>query len=136
MTKAIPHISKYMSMVPHSIGRDQSLEHAHEIMRKHDIRHLPVLEGGTLVGLVSQRDLHLIETLRDVDPTKVTVEEAMTSAVYCVAPETPLDEVTATMAERKLGCAVVMQNHHVVGIFTVVDACHALAELLRGRLGK
>ncbi len=134
MSKAIPHVSKYMSTVPHSVGRDQTLQRAHEIMRKHDIRHLPVLDGGTLAGLISQRDLHLIETLRDVNPEEVLVEEAMTSEVYCVSPETPLDEVATNLAERKLGCAVVMQKHHLVGMFTTVDACHALARLLHGRL--
>jgi acetoin utilization protein AcuB len=134
MTKAIPHIQKYMTTSPHSIGRDQTLSHAHTVMRKHSIRHLPVLDGGVLVGLLSLRDAHLIETLKDVDPDEVTVEDAMTSVVYQVSPEAPLDEVAATMAEHKYGCAVVMQNHHVVGVFTTVDVCRALAELLRGRL--
>lgn len=134
MSKAIPHIKKYMTTSPHSIGRDQTLAHAHTVMRKYSIRHLPVLEGGVLVGLLSLRDAHLIETLKDVDPNEVKVEEAMSTVVYQVSPEAPLDEVAATMAEHKYGCAVVMQNHHVVGVFTTVDVCRALAELLQGRL--
>lgn len=60
----------------------------------------------------------------------------MTTSVYVVSRETPLDEVAATMAERKLGCAVVMQREHVVGILTTVDICNALAALLQGRLPK
>lgn len=134
MSKAIPHIKKYMTTSPHSIGRDQTLSHAHTVMRKYSIRHLPVLEGGVLVGLLSLRDAHLIETLKDVDPNEVKVEEAMSTVVYQVSPEAPLDEVAAAMAEHKYGCAVVMQNHHVVGVFTTVDVCRALAELLQGRL--
>ena len=134
MTKPIPKIQKYMTTSPHSIGREQTLAHAHKVMRQHSIRHLPVLDGGVLVGLLSLRDAHLIETLKDVDPNQVTVEDAMTTEVYQVSPEAPLDEVAATMAEHKYGCAVVQQNHHVVGVFTTVDVCRALAELLRSRL--
>lgn len=134
MSKAIPQIQKYMTTSPHSIGREQTLARAHAVMRQHAIRHLPVLEGGSLVGLLSLRDAHLIETLKDVDANTVTVEDAMTSVVYAVNPDAPLDEVAATMAEHKYGCAVVMQNAHVVGVFTTVDACLALAELLRTRL--
>ena len=136
MSKPIPSIQKYMTTSPHSIGRDQTLAVAHSIMAKYGIRHLPVLEGGTLLGVVSQRDLQMLETLKDVDPLIISVEEAMSGAVYAVSPEAPLDEVAATMAEKKFGCAVVMQNHHVVGMFTTVDACRALAELLHGRLAK
>ena len=134
MSKAIPQIQKFMTTSPHSIGREQTLARAHAVMRQHAIRHLPVLEGGTLVGLLSLRDAHLIETLKDVDPNTVTVEEAMTSSVYVVHPDAPLDEVAASMAEHKYGCAVVMQNQHVVGVFTTVDACRALTELLHTRL--
>ncbi len=136
MTKPIPTVAKYMSTQPHSIGRDQPMNVAHKMMREHKIRHLPVLTGGRLVGLLSDRDLNLIEALRDVDPGKVLVEEAMTSDPYAVSPETPLDSVVGTMAEHKYGCAVVMQNDKLVGIFTTVDACRAFAELLHGRLAK
>lgn len=136
MTKPIPTIQKYMTTSPHAIGRDQPLTLAHKTMKQHDIRHLPVLDGGVLVGMVTSRDVALIETLRDVDPAKVTVEEAMSTTIYSVKPETPLDEVVSTMASQKYGSAVVMQNNHVVGIFTTVDACRSLAELLHSRLAK
>ena len=54
--------------------------------------------------------------------------------VYSVSPETPLDEVVATMGSKKYGSAVVVQNGKVVGIFTTVDLCRAFAELLHTRL--
>ncbi|HKO93579.1 MAG TPA: CBS domain-containing protein [Polyangiaceae bacterium] len=136
MSKAIPTIAKYMTTTPHTIGSDQTIAKAAEIMSEHRIRHLPVLRGGQLLGVLSDRDVKLIETFRDVDARKTSVDEAMTERPYTVAPETPLDEVVGTMADKKFGSAVVVQNHKVVGIFTTVDACQALHELLQTRLTK
>ena len=108
------------------------MSQAHQLMREHRIRHLPVLEAGKLVGIVSERDLHLVETLPDCNPAEVTVEEAMIPDVYAVMPEDPVDEVVQTMADRKYGATVVM-NHHggIDGIFTTVDALQVLVDVLR-----
>jgi len=122
--------------IPHTVRADLPLADAAKLMREHHIRHLPVLQGGELLGLVSIRDIHLIETLKDVDPKQVKVEDAMSQDVYAVSPDAPLDEVAEQMSAKKMGSAVVMQNEKVVGIFTVVDALAALAELLRTRLSK
>ncbi|MFO0676308.1 MAG: CBS domain-containing protein [Polyangiaceae bacterium] len=135
MSKPIPTIQKFMTTTPHSIGIDQTLAHAKDVLANNHIRHLPVLEGGKLVGLLSSRDVSLIESLEGVDATKVTVEDAMSWDVYTVSPDSPLDEVAREMAEKKFGSAVVMQNQKVVGMFTTVDACRSLAELLHSRLG-
>jgi acetoin utilization protein AcuB len=134
MTKPIPAVQKYMTTSPHSIGANQTLAHAHDVMKKFNIRHLPVLSGGKLVGIVSDRDLQFVETLRDVDPTTMQVEQAMSTDVYSVSPDAPLDVVVSEMGERKYGSAVVMQNDKVVGMFTTVDVCRAFAELLHTRL--
>ncbi len=136
MTKAIPTIQKFMTTTPHSVGPAQPLSVAHKMMHDHHIRHLPVLDGGRLVGMVTERDVALITAMKDVDATKTTVEDAMSTSVYSVSPDAPLDEVAVAMAEHKYGSAVVLQNAKVVGVFTTVDACRALAELLRGRLAK
>jgi len=122
-----------MTATPHSIGREQPLSVAHERMRTLGIRHLPVLDGGKLVGLLSQRDAFFIETLRDVDPAKVPVEDAMTSEVYVVPPDAPLIDVANAMADHKYGCAVITDGPRVVGIFTTVDAVRALAGILEGK---
>lgn len=105
-------------------------------MRELQIRHLPVLDGGRLVGMLSERDVALVEALGGVDPTAVTVAEAMSTVTYSVRPDAPLDEVVNEMASKKYGSAVVEQNGKIVGILTTVDVCRALAELLHGRLAK
>jgi acetoin utilization protein AcuB len=129
----MPVLSRYMTSQPWTIRKGATMTQAHQLMRKHKIRHLPVLEGGTLVGIVSERDLHLIETLPGSDPDKVTVEEAMTQDVYAVNADVPVDAVVEKMSIRKYGAAVVVDRRGTVqGIFTTVDALHAFAETLRG----
>lgn len=123
-------ISEFMTKAPHSIGRDQPLSRAHAMMREHHVRHLPVLHGGHLVGMITERDLGLVESLKDVDPSKVSVEEGMSSVVYAVSPATPLANVVRDMANHKYGSAVVMEKDKVVGIFTTVDLCRVLLRFL------
>jgi acetoin utilization protein AcuB len=134
MTKSIPHIKKYMTTDVQTIGDEQPMSVAHRLMREQHIRHLPVLHQGKLVGVLTDRDLRLVETLSDVDPTKVAVSEAMTPDPYVVSPDAELNEVVAMMAAKKYGSAVISDNGKVVGIFTTVDACSAFAELLTTRL--
>jgi len=105
---------------------------AHKLMREHQVRHLPVLEAGKLVGIVSERDLHLIETLPDSDPDEVTVEEAMSADVYVVGVDDPVDGIVANMADHKYGSAIVLNRRGgIEGIFTTVDALQVLADVLR-----
>lgn len=134
MSKPIPPIHKYMSTSPHTIGAEQTIAMAAKVMSEHQIRHLPVLHGGKVVGMLSQRDVSMIETLKDVDPTVVTVEDAMTGSPYITDAETPLTEVASAMAEHKYGSAIITQSNRVVGVFTTVDACRVLAEIFETRL--
>ncbi|MCC7539549.1 MAG: CBS domain-containing protein [Deltaproteobacteria bacterium] len=120
-----------MTAHPHTVGQEQTMGFAHALMRKHGIRHLPVLHSGKVVGMVSVRDLHLVETLPDVNPEETRVEEAMSTDVYVVAPDVPLADVADVMATRKLGSAVIVDHGVVTGVFTTTDALHALVTALR-----
>ena len=124
-------VRKFMALGPRLISSGHTLAQAHQVMRQHNIRHLPVVDGGRLVGMVSQRDLYLLETLKGVDPTTEKVEEAMSPEPFAVEPDTPLDEVALAMAEHKYGSAVVVDQGAVVGLFTTVDALRALVALIR-----
>ena len=132
--KAIPTIQKYMTTIPHTIGADQSLTKAEKMMSQYQIRHLPVLDGGKLVGVLSDRDVRLVESFKDVDPDQVTVEEAFTPEPYITTPNASLSAVCAEMAAHKYGCVLVVDNNKLVGIFTWVDALKAFDELLETRL--
>jgi acetoin utilization protein AcuB len=123
-----------MTAFPHTIGFDQTLEKAQNMMHEYNVRHLPILKGGKLVGILSDRDIKLILSFADVDPKKITVDEAYTPEPYVTKTSASLDEVAAYMAEHKYGCALVTDNNKLVGIFTEVDAMRALSELLNTRL--
>ena len=124
-------VGRFMTARPVCIASDRTLAEAHRTMRERGIRHLPVVDGGRLVGVVSQRDLYLLETLQGVSPEEERVREAMTAEPFTVAAEAPLDEVAVAMAEHKYGSAVVLDRGQVVGLFTTVDALRALATVLR-----
>lgn len=124
-------IGHQMTPSPLTVGRRQPLALAHRIMRANHIRHLPVLDGGKLVGIVTERDLHLLETLKDVDLDTVTVEEAMSAEPWVVERSTPVADAVAHMAEHKIGAAIVVEGGKVVGVFTTIDALELLATILK-----
>jgi acetoin utilization protein AcuB len=126
-------VERFMTHSPHTIGQEQPLSVAHQLMRQHGIRHLPVLHGGKLVGMLSQRDLHFIETLANVDQETVNVSEAMSTDTYVVGPRATLRKVAEEMADRRYGAVVVMDKEHVIGILTTVDGMRALSLVLSER---
>lgn len=128
--KPILTVQKFMTFMPRTIGFDQSLASAQEVMNKLHVRHLPVIKGGQLVGIISDRDIDFILRFRDVDPESITVEDAYTAEPYFTDPDAPLKDVVTKMAEHKYGSALVVENGKVVGIFTASDAYRALAALL------
>ena len=123
-------VRDYMTPSPHTVGMTQPLSVAHDLMRRHGIRHLPVLDGGKLAGIVSLPDLHFIETLPDVRDTEVTVEEAMTQDPCWVEPNTPIALVAPDMMRTRHGSTIVVEGTKVVGMFTTVDALRALCDAL------
>jgi len=80
--------------------------------------------------MVSQRDLHFIETLANVDQDTVAVSEAMSVDTYAVGPRTTLRKVAAEMADHRYGSAVIIEKERVIGILTTVDGLRALSMIL------
>jgi acetoin utilization protein AcuB len=129
----MPSVKVAMTPFPWSIDIDAPLSRAREMMAEHDIHHLPVTEGGALVGVISGREVALgtaIAQARDArrDPQ---VREACVLHAYAVEDTEPLDGVLAIMARERLGSALVTRRGKLVGVFTVTDACRLLADWLR-----
>jgi acetoin utilization protein AcuB len=124
-------VQDYMTASPHTIGVSLSLSDAANMMKAYKIRHLPVLDGSALVGIVSDRDVQMVKSIEAVDPDEVPIEEAMSQAPYTVSATAPLEVVARHMAKHKLGSAVVVNaNQKVMGVFTVTDGMRALADVL------
>jgi len=127
----MPSVSRFMTTQPITIDRASTLAVARRLMHAHNARHLPVVADGSLVGIVSERDLQLLETSAQLDPDLVHVDRAMTPNPFIVTSDAALDEITEIMAEHKYGSVIVMGRDGVEGIFTAVDACRALTTILR-----
>lgn len=134
MTKAIPQIQRYMTTTPITVNGEQTLIFAKKTMKENGIRHLPVLEGGKLVGIISERDIDYIQNLKGVDLEIEKIENAMSESPYAVDTNTPLDEICKIMAADKIGSVLVTDNNKLVGIFTWIDALNAMSSLMATRL--
>lgn len=127
-------IREYMTPVPETIDPELTIVQAAERMFSFGVRHLPVVEGGNLVGILSQRDVAVVQSLPDYDPKRCLVRQAMQPSPFTCGPGAHLDAVAREMAEHKYGAAVVVERDHpshVVGVFTTVDALRALIDLSR-----
>ena len=121
-------IKQFMTAMPHTIGHDISVAKAKEFMTRYRCHHLPVLDGGNLVGIVSERDLRLANTLNSGE--KTTVETLMTDEPVTVDETATLKSVVKLMLEKQVGSVVVKPQHagSPWGIFTTTDALRVILE--------
>lgn len=125
----MPSVSRYMTREPYRVASTSSLEEARALMKQHEIRHLPVIDGDKLAGVISDHDVRIAQAVPGVDLDHIECARLLTAPV-CVWGETSLDEVAALMAKRKTDCVVVLGGQGVQGVFTSIDALHALGEIL------
>jgi acetoin utilization protein AcuB len=130
----MPAISQYMTREPYSIPSSSTAGKAKSVMRSHLVRHLAIMDGPEVVGIVSGADLEAMTKLTDLDLETVPVSSVMTTPVT-VWGSAPLDEVAEMMSEKKCDCVVVLGGHGLQGIFTATDALRALSELLQRAAG-
>jgi CBS domain-containing membrane protein len=122
---------------------NDELSLANDIMRLGRIRHLPVLEDDTLVGIISERDLFrssLAQALgygdkgsREVMKT-LRIKDVMVKQVVSVSPDLPLKDAVVLMVERKIGCLPVVEQGKLVGLITETDILMQYCKELGGCL--
>ena len=120
-------IRAFMTPDPHTVERSEHLSAAGRIMQANGIRHLPVVENGRVVGVLSDREVQLVEAFSGGLFRRVLVDDAMTPNPYSADPETPVSEVCRVMAEKKYGCVVIVSDGKPVGVFTSTDGLYALS---------
>jgi acetoin utilization protein AcuB len=117
-------ISDFMTRQPWTVLLDDSLAVARRMIAEREIRHLPVLDGEEVVGMVTERDLV------GAPDRHGTVADVMVAA-HRVPAETPFGEVLDEMTTNRWDAVVVLGERRVEGIFTATDAVRVLRDLVQ-----
>ena len=126
-----------MSLSPFTIGPEDSLQTALDLLYKHNVRELPVVEHGRLIGIVTDRDLRQISpsypVFRDQQEIRcylqnLKVAAAMTVDPLVVSPETPLVEVAKLLRTYRIGSLPVVEDERLVGLISVTDLLSVFIE--------
>jgi len=134
-------VNQYMTPDPVVIPPDDNFPQAMDVIRKHKIRRLPVVDGDRLVGIVVEKDLlstqpspattlslyeiySLLETIR--------MRQIMTCPVITVEGDCPVEDAARIMVENTVSCLPVMEAGKLVGIITETDVFRVLVEVLGG----
>lgn len=126
-------VEEYTTPNPVTAREDMLIDDLRRLMEAHGIRHLPIVRGGTVVGVISDRDARLVAGLDFEQKLQVRAADIMAPDPLTVSAATPLDEVAYAMSDKKIGSVIVNdENGRFLGIFTVTDALNALIEIARG----
>ncbi len=123
-------VAQWMSDGVLAVETFDSIAIARQLMAKHRVNQLPVLENDILVGIVTDRDIRdayptsmMINLTEAIDQfaEKVTVEEVMTRDIFVVQPETPLVQAVNLLRKHRIGSLPVVKNRQLIGIITRSD---------------
>lgn len=104
-----------------TVASTYSIAAAQQRMFDRGVKHLPVVDDGHLVGLLTERDLLRGLMHIRLAPTEVQVAEVMTDALMTVDPDASIEEAIGTMASHHFGCLPVVRDGVLVGIVTATD---------------
>jgi len=132
-------VERWMKANPITVGPQYSFRHAMNLIRQRGIRHLPVVEGGRLVGIVTDRDVrqaspsaatslevHELHYLLE----KIKIRDIMTSEVVTAMPEMPIEAAARLMLTHRIGSLPVLRGMALVGIITETDILSAFVEVM------
>ncbi len=132
-------IGQIMTPNPITVTPETSHREAFEVLKANNISQVPVLDGGKLVGIVSERDLlstqpspatslsiHEIYSLLE----RLKVRQFMSHPVYTVTEDCPVEAAARIMIDHKLGSIPIMRGEELVGIVSETDLFTTLAEVL------
>lgn len=126
-----------MTQNPATLERNETLDLAESVMNLGRIRHMPVVDDGKLVGIVSQRDLFrsaLITALgfgRKVTSAlikTIKVKEIMTEKVITISPNASIKDAARQMMDKKIGCIPVVEGDQLIGLVTETDMLRYVVE--------
>jgi predicted transcriptional regulator len=122
-------VDEFTSAAPITVDLNADLQDAHALMTSNNIRHLPVMDGRNVSGIISERDL-MANFGKPWSP-QMRVKNIMNSSILIAHANDDLGEVAFRLSKEKKGSAIILdENDELYGIFTTTDALNALVELL------
>lgn len=122
-------VDEYTSISPQTINLNAELKDAHLLMKEKGIRHLPVMDGKEVVGIVSERDI--LANYGKPWSEFMRVKSVMSTSILFAHANDQLGEVAYRLSCEKKGSAIILDDQEkLYGIFTTTDALNALVELL------
>jgi acetoin utilization protein AcuB len=134
------HVGVMMQKQVITATPDMTLADVQRLMREHHIRHVPVVSGKRLVGLITDRDL------REASPSPATtltrgeiayqlattpIKQCMTKDVVWIGPDIDMVQATRLLLQRQCSCLPVVDNSTLVGIITELDCLRAFLDTVR-----
>ena len=112
----------------HTIGPDASVLDALRVMAEHEVGALPVVDGGRLVGLISEREYARKVILLDRSSRTTPVRDIMMSRVPCVEPGRTVEECMALMTDKRVRHLPVLEGEELVGLVSIGDLVKAIID--------
>jgi acetoin utilization protein AcuB len=138
------YVSDWMTKKVITVGPDDYLSDAITLMREKGIKHLPVIKGDRIKGILSDRDI------KEFSPSKATsldiyelhyiiantkIKTLMRTKVRTIAPDTPVEEAAMVMLDQDIGCLPVVEDGCLCGIISDKDIFHSLVDITGVRHG-
>ena len=132
-------VGNFMTPEPVTIDESESMGEALVLMRRNQIRHLPVVTGNLLVGIVTDRDLRraspsLLSGVNEEEYKEILnatpVARIMTREPFTVRLDTDLIDAVRILVDKRISSLPVVNGAELVGIFTEVDALRVLLDVL------
>ena len=136
-------VRDFMTSPATILSQDARLLEAAILLRSTGIRHLPVVDGERLVGIVTDRDIQRCAPSLLVGTTQeeynavfqdTPLSQVMMREPLFVSPETLLSQAAALLVEYKYGCLPVVEEGRVVGMLTVIDMLTVFRRILLGEM--
>ncbi len=121
-------VKNWMMTDPVTIERSKLIQEADELMKKHSIRHLPVVEGDQLVGFITQTDLRQYFFPSMVED--IPVHDVMTVNPITINANSSIEQAARLIHDYKIGGLPVMDKKKLVGVITASDIVSGFIEVM------
>jgi CBS domain-containing protein len=127
-------VAEVMHADPRTVSRDSRVVDVARMMAEDDIGSVPVVDGDTVVGMLTDRDIALRVVAAGLDPRTTAVGEVASSDVHFATPDASLDDVFEQMSAWQIRRLPVVEDNRLVGIVAQADLVHELTDKKAGRL--